>query len=105
MRYATGSLKPVTEPDEINEDFLKRFWAIVGPGARPMLTALPDPTTSYDRAALAGLQREEVKVVNADLECEKREITPVEQVVRRQYEEEFRRQNRALMARVRPVAQ
>ena len=93
------------ESDEINDDLLKRFRAIVGPGARPMLAALPDPSTSYDRAALAGLQREEVKVVNADLECEKREITPVEQVVRSQYEKDFRRQNRTLLARVRPVGQ
>ncbi len=31
------------ESDEINEDLLKRFRAIVGPGARPMLAALPDP--------------------------------------------------------------
>ena len=74
------------ESDEINEDLLKRFRAIVGPGARPMLTALPDPTTSYDRAALSGLQREEVKVVNADLECEKREITPVRRWFAGQYE-------------------
>ena len=67
-----------------------------------MLVALP-AGTSYDRAALADLQREEVKVVNADLECEKSEITPVERVVRPQYEKEFRRQNRSLLARVRPV--
>ena len=58
------------ESDEINEDLLKRFRAIVGPAARPMLTALPDPGPNYDRAALARLQREEVDVVNADVECE-----------------------------------
>jgi hypothetical protein len=66
------------ESDEIDEGQLKRFKAIVGPGARPLATKLPDPSTSYDRAALAELQREEVRVVNADLECEQREITPAE---------------------------
>ena len=92
------------ESDEIDEDLLKRFKAIVGPGARPMMVSLPG-VTNYDRAALAGLQREEVAVVNADIECEKQEITPVEQVVRQQYEKEFRQQNQALLARVRPVGQ
>jgi hypothetical protein len=91
------------ESDAIDEDLLKRFRTIVGPGARPMLIALPDPGTSYDRAALAQLQREEVQVVNADLECEQREITPVEQVVREQYEKDFREQNRTLLARARPA--
>jgi len=93
------------ESDAIDEDLLKRFKAIVGPGARAMQTAPTDASVSYDRAALAALQREEVKVVNTDIECEKREITPVEQTVRVQYEREFRQQNRKLLARVRPVAQ
>jgi hypothetical protein len=87
------------ESDAIDEDLLERFKAIVGPGARAMLVALP-AGTSYDRAALAELQHEEVRVVNADLECEKREIAPVERVVRPQYEKEFREQNRSLLARV-----
>ena len=90
------------ESDAIDEDLLKRFRAIVGPGARAMLVSLPAGTT-YDRAALADLQRAEVQVVNADLECEKSEITPVERVVRPQYEKEFRQQNRSLLARVPPV--
>ncbi len=93
------------ESDAVDEDLLKRFKAIVGPGARAMATAPTDPARGYDHAALAALQREEVKVVNADIECEKREITPVEQTVRAQYEKEFRQQNRKLLARVRPVAQ
>jgi hypothetical protein len=93
-----------SESDAIDEDLLKRFKAIVGPGARPMLVSLPG-VLNYDHAALAALQREEVAVVNADIECEKREITPVEQVVRPQYEQEFRQQNRRLLARVHPVGQ
>jgi hypothetical protein len=90
------------ESDAIDEHLLKRFRAIVGPGARAMLVSLPTGT-SYDRAALVRLQREEVEVVNADLECERSEITPVERVVRPQYEQEFRRENRALLARLPPV--
>ena len=51
------------------------------------------------------LQRDEVKVANADLACEKQEITPVELVVRPQYEEVFRKQNRTLLVRVKPLGQ
>jgi hypothetical protein len=87
------------ESDAIDEDLLKRFKAIVGSGARAMLVSLP-AGTSYDRAALTELQREEVRVVNADLECEKQEIAPVERVVRPQYEKEFREQNQSLLARL-----
>jgi hypothetical protein len=90
------------EPDAIDEDLTKRFQSIVGQSVRPGATA-PAPGTSYDKAALTQLQREEVKIANADLECEKQEITPVEQTVRPQYEAEFRKQNSNLLARVRPV--
>jgi hypothetical protein len=91
------------EPDAIDEDITKRFQSIVGTSVRPGATGPPAPGTSYDRAALADLQREEVRIANADLECEKKEITPVEQKVRPQYEAEFRKQNSQLLARVRPV--
>jgi hypothetical protein len=93
------------EPDEIDEDLLKRFKSIVGVAVRAGATGPPQPGTSYDRAALRDLQREEVKVGNADLECEQQEITPVEQRVRPQYEAAFRKQNRRLLARVRPPSQ
>ena len=72
---------------------------------RPGATAPPDPGTSYDRAALAALRRDEVSVANADLECEKQEITPVELVVRPQYEDVFRKQNRTLLVRVKPLGE
>ena len=90
------------EADAIDEDLAKRFQAIV-PGARPGATAAPDPSTSFDRAALAGLQRQEVEIAHADLVCEARHITPVEVVVRPRYEQEFRRQNGSLLERVRPA--
>jgi hypothetical protein len=93
------------EPDLIDEYLTKRFQAIVGVGVRPGATAPPTPGTSYDKAALAQLQQEEVQLGRADLACEKRHIAPVEEVVRPQYEETFRRENRSLLTRVRPVGQ
>jgi hypothetical protein len=93
------------EPDEVDEDLVKRFRAVVGSGTRPGATKAADPSASVDQAALADLQREEVKISNADAQCEKSEITPVEQKVRPQYEKEFRQANRRLLARVRPVQQ
>jgi len=92
------------EPEEIDTDMIKRFKAIVGAGVQPGATAPPTRGTTYDRAALAALQREEVKIANADLACEKRNITPVELEVRPQYEAAFRKQNRQLLDQVRPVA-
>ena len=91
------------EPEEIDTDLIRRFKAIVGAAAQPGATAPPARGPSYDRTALDALQREEVKLANADLACEKRHITPVELEVRPQYEETFRRQNRQLLDQVRPV--
>jgi hypothetical protein len=91
-----------TQPDDIDTDITKRFHAIVGAGVRPGATA-PPAGASYDPAALATLQREEVKIGTTDLACEKKNITPVERVVRPQYEGDFRQQNSKLLARVRPV--
>ncbi len=92
------------EPDETDSDFEERFKGIVGSGVTPGATTAP-PGATYDKAALASLQREEVKVATADLGCEKQEITPVEQKVRPQYEESFRKENQRLLARVKPVNQ
>ena len=91
-----------TQPDDIDSAILKRFRSIVGSSVQPGATT-PAPGASYDPAALATLQRDEVRTGTADLECEKKNITPVENVVRPQYEAEFRQQNTALLARVRPL--
>lgn len=92
-----------TDPEEIDGDLQKRFETIVGVGVRAGATTAPSSGTSYDRAALTDLQREEVKIGNADLKCEKQEITPVESKVRPQYEAEFRQQNRQLLSQVKPA--
>jgi hypothetical protein len=90
------------EPDAIDDDLTKRFRSIVGVGVQPGATKVP-PGTSYDRAALTTLQQDEVKIANADLACERKEITPVERDVRPQYEKTFRQQNQQLLTRVPPV--
>jgi hypothetical protein len=92
------------EPDEIDSDLEERFKAIVGTGVAPGTTT-PPAGASFDRAALTELQREEVRIANADLDCEKQEIEPVELKVRPQYEQEFRKQNQRLLARVQPATQ
>jgi hypothetical protein len=92
------------EPDEIDSDLVKRFKAIMGPGV-PTGASAPPKGLTYDKAALKSLQREEVKIGTADFDCEREEITPVEAVVRPQYEQDFRKQNRKLLVQVRPVGQ
>jgi len=92
------------EPDAIDEDMNERFRGIVGAGIRPGTSTIP-AGASFDRAALATLQQEEVRIANADLDCEKQEIEPVERDVRPQYEDQFRKENQRLLARVQPVNQ
>ena len=92
------------EPDSIDSDLEERFKAIVGAGVRPGASTVA-PGASFDRAALADLQREEVRIANADLECEKQEIQPVEREVRPQYEAQFRKENQQLLQQVKPAQQ
>jgi hypothetical protein len=91
------------EPDEIDSDIEERFKSIAGAGVRPGATTA-EQGTSYDRAALAQLQADEVKIARADRDCEKKEIAPVEEVVRPQYEQTFRQENQQLLNRVRKPA-
>jgi hypothetical protein len=93
------------DPDEIDSDLTKRMERIVGPVPGPFATGpgsgqKPAP---YDHAALAGLQREEVDIARADYACERKYITPVEAVVRPQYEAQFRQRNQALISQIKPV--
>ena len=84
-----------TDPEQAEASIEKRFARIMGAGVRPGATALPDPKAGHDASALADLQWDELTVANADLECEDQEITPVERIVRAEYEREFREQNRS----------
>jgi hypothetical protein len=93
------------DPEEIDADLFKRMEKIVGPLPGQFATGPPAGSTapSYDRAKLRALQREEVAIAKADAACEEQRIAPVESKVRPQYEALFRRQNRALVSKVRPV--
>jgi hypothetical protein len=92
-------------PDDIDGDLAGRMEKIVGPLPGPFATgpAPGEKPRPYDRAALAKLQRDEVAVAGADYACERKHITPVESVVRPQYEARFRRDNQALIRQVKPV--
>jgi hypothetical protein len=92
------------EPDAIDSDLEERFQAIVGSNVPPG-TSTPPEGVSFDRAALTELQREEVRIGTADLDCEVQEIEPVEREVRPQYEERFRNENQRLIARVKTPEQ
>jgi len=93
-----------SEPDEIDGDITKRFKTIVGASVEPGATAPPTASATYDKAALTTLQHDEVATAVADLSCEKRDITPVENVVRPEYEAAFRQENKSLISQVRPPA-
>jgi hypothetical protein len=86
--------------DEIEEHFTGRMERIVGPLPGPMATGPPagEKPRPYDRAALAELQREEIAAARTEYDCERKHITPVEAVVRPEYEARFREQNQGLMA-------
>ena len=88
-------------PEDIEPDLVKRFQAIVGSKVeRGATTPVP---AGVDQAALSELQRAEVASAVADLACEEQSITPVEDVVRPQYEAKFREENRSLITRLRPA--
>jgi hypothetical protein len=93
------------DPDEIDSDLFARTEKIVGPlpgqfATGPAPGHKPQP---YDHKALAALQQEEVRIARADHACELKHITPVENVVRPQYEARFREQNQNLIGQVKPV--
>lgn len=93
------------EPDAIDSSLMRRMERIVGPLAGKFATgpaggAKPPP---YDHAGLAVVQREEVATARQDLACEQKQITPVESVVRPEYEARFRQQNRTLLNQLKPV--
>ena len=93
------------DPDEIDADLFRRTERIVGPLPGQFATGPPagEKPRPYDRAALAKLQREEVAIARRDNSCEQKKITPVESVVRPEYEARFRDRNRGLISQIRPV--
>jgi hypothetical protein len=93
------------QPEAIDSDLFARMEKIVGPVPSQFATG-PAPDTKpqpYDHAALAALQHDEVAIAHADNDCEHKEITPVEDVVRPQYDAQFRAENKSLISQVKPI--
>ena len=82
----------LANPEQVDSTLLKKLEAIVGPAG--------SEKASYDEAALAALQREEVSLVTADIICENKHITKVESDVRGPLEETFREANAELIKKV-----
>ena len=90
------------EPDDIDGDILEQFQEIVGPSVEAGSTSTSAAKPDYDQEELAKLQSEEVAIAKADLACETQHITPVEEVVRPEYETAFREGNQQLLTRIPP---
>jgi hypothetical protein len=93
------------EPDDIDSTLMRRTERVVGPLQGKFATgpAGGGRMPAYDHVALAALNRDEVATARQDLACEQKYITPVESVVRPQYEARFREQNRSLFRQIKPV--
>jgi len=85
------------EQEEVDEVLATKLEDIVG---TPEDIASGDDTADYDKAALAALQKEEVAMVAADIECEEEHVADVEDKVTEEYEETFREQNTSLLSKV-----
>jgi hypothetical protein len=97
MQNATG--ETFEDSAAIEDEITSAFQKIVGPPLPPGQVA-PE---GYDKAALADLQRRELDLSNHDVACEKARITPVEDVVRKEKETQFKNDNAALLAKVKPL--
>jgi len=89
----------LTEQEEVDAVLKKKLEDIVG-AAADFKAAAVGADADYDHAALAALQREEVAMVNADIKCEDEHVEGVEDKVAVEYEQAFREQNTALLAKV-----
>jgi hypothetical protein len=97
MRNATGT--SYEDAGAIEDELKKAFAQIVPAPVAPGQVA----EGTYDKAALAALQHKELDLANKDAKCEKDNITPVEDVVRKQKETAFRDQNATLLNSVKPL--
>jgi hypothetical protein len=86
----------INQPQEVDQVLQRKLRAIVGSPDGGGASGEP----AYDRAALTALQHEEVAMVTADIGCEKRHISSVEEKVTVEYEAAFREKNAALIAKV-----
>lgn len=98
MRKATG--ESYEDSEAVEDEIRTAFEKIVGGAVTPGQVAEPG---AYDQAALTALQRREVDLSNKDTACEKKNITPVEDVVRKEKETAFRNDNATLLQSVKPL--
>jgi hypothetical protein len=86
------------EQEEVDAVLKEKLEEIVGsPGD---LARTGGAEVDYDKAALASLQKEEVAMVKADIECEEEHVADVEEKVTAEYEETFRQDNSGLLEKV-----
>jgi hypothetical protein len=105
VRDKTGQTFENSEGVEL--EIQKRLAAIVGPlpsgESAPGEFANRTPERPIDRAALARLKQLEVQFAVTDTACEEKHLAPVEEVVTKEKEKEFRDQNAELLRRVKPL--
>ena len=85
------------EQEEVDEVLANKLEEIVD---SPEESATAGGDAEYDKAALAALQKEEVAMVAADIECEEEHVADVEEKVTEEYEESFREENTALLSKL-----
>jgi hypothetical protein len=96
------------DPNAVDGVITDKLTAIVGADAAKVLGqdatfsplvfgsgAIPD----YDKAALAGLQAEELATAQADLDCEEKYVVDVEDKVKAEYIKKFAEENAALLTK------
>ena len=99
MRNATGST--YEDSEAVEGQVLERFRAIAGPNVAP--GAVAPARASYDSVALDELKRREVELSKADLACEEKHVTEIEETVRNEKEARFREENADLLTQVKPL--
>ena len=86
------------EQEEVDAVLKEKLEEIVGPASD--VASADGAEGEYDKAALAALQKEEVAMVTADIECEEEHVADVEETVAAEYEETFREENSGLLDKV-----
>lgn len=98
VQLHAGHRFDLADPQDVDATLTSKLEDVVGPPQRGK--GLGFEAQSYDPAALADLQSEEVAMVAADVACEEQHITAVEEEVRAEYEAAYREQHASLMAKV-----
>lgn len=88
------------KPDDVDGFLEEKLEDLVGPATKVGIGG-GGANPKVDRPALVKLQKEEVAIVSADLECEEKHIADVEEAVRKEFERAFAQENAAFLATVR----